>query len=134
MYIYKKCWFDLFKEQFISLLNFGQNYFVQLRWNWFSTCIMNLNAEEKLFGKVIYSLGYVRLLTFSFYWLDDRVTWDIVSHRKPMSTEASPQSTLVFSGWQFLKLPSCAVNIYMIWIFFRRSMFFVGVRLFLKGH
>ena len=44
-----------FKEKFISVLNFGQNYFVQLRWNRFSTCIMNLNAEEKLLGNVFYS-------------------------------------------------------------------------------
>ena len=36
MHFYKKCWFDLFKKQFISYLNFGKNYFVQLRWNWFS--------------------------------------------------------------------------------------------------
>ena len=27
MHFNRKCWFDLFKEQFISLLNFGQNYF-----------------------------------------------------------------------------------------------------------
>ena len=26
MYSYRKCWLDLFKEQFISLLNFGQNF------------------------------------------------------------------------------------------------------------
>ena len=50
-YFYRKCGFDLFKEQFISLLNFGQNGFVQLRWNWLSTGIINLNAEENLFGK-----------------------------------------------------------------------------------
>ena len=38
MHIYMKCWIDLFKEQFtnVYLLNFGQNYFVQLRWNWLS--------------------------------------------------------------------------------------------------
>ena len=36
MHFYRKCLFGLFKEQFISLMNFGQNYFVQLRWNWFS--------------------------------------------------------------------------------------------------
>ena len=36
--------FDLFTEQFISLLNFAQNYFVQLRWNWFSVWLPVLNA------------------------------------------------------------------------------------------
>ena len=44
MYFYRKCWFDLFKEQFISLLNFGQNYFVQLRWIWFSVRLPLTNA------------------------------------------------------------------------------------------
>ena len=44
MHFYRKCWFDLFKEQFISLLNFGQNYFVQLRWNWFSVRLPLTNA------------------------------------------------------------------------------------------
>ena len=38
--------FDLFKEQFISLLNFGQNYFLQLRWNWFSVWLPVTNATN----------------------------------------------------------------------------------------
>ena len=44
MHFHRKCWFDLFKEDFISLLNFGQNYFVQLRWNWFSVRLPFTNA------------------------------------------------------------------------------------------
>ena len=44
MHFYGKCWFDLFKEQFISLLSFGQNYFVQRRWNWFSVWLPVTNA------------------------------------------------------------------------------------------
>ena len=44
IYIYRKCWFVLFKEQIISLLIFGQNYFVQLRWNWFSVRLPVTNA------------------------------------------------------------------------------------------
>ena len=44
MHFCRKCWFDLFKEQFIFLLNFGQNYFVQLRWNWFSVRLPVTNA------------------------------------------------------------------------------------------
>ena len=44
MHFYRKCWYDLFKEQFISLLNLGQNYFVQLRWNWFSVRLPVTNA------------------------------------------------------------------------------------------
>ena len=39
---YRKCWFDLFKGHFISLLNL--NYFVQLRWNWFSVRLPVTNA------------------------------------------------------------------------------------------
>ena len=31
---------------FISLLNFGQNYFVQLRWNWFSVQLPITNASN----------------------------------------------------------------------------------------
>ena len=46
MHFYRKCWFDLFKEQFISLLNFGENYFVQLRWNWFSVWLPVTNATN----------------------------------------------------------------------------------------
>ena len=45
-----------------------------------------------------------------------RVTWEIVTPQKPMSTSASPQSTLVFTGWQFPMLSSRAVNIYIITI------------------
>ena len=41
MHFYRKCWF---KEQFISLSNFGQNYFVQLRWKWFSVRLPITNA------------------------------------------------------------------------------------------
>ena len=44
MHFNGKCWFDLFKEQFISLLNFCQNDFVQLRWNWFSVGLLLTNA------------------------------------------------------------------------------------------
>ena len=40
----QEIWFDLLKEQFISLFNFGQNYFVQLRWNWFSVRLPITNA------------------------------------------------------------------------------------------
>ena len=46
MQFYRKCWFDLFKEQFIFLLNFGQNYFVQLRWNWFSVRLPVTNCHS----------------------------------------------------------------------------------------
>ena len=44
MHFHRKCWFDLFKEDFISLLNFGQNDFVQLRLNWFSVRLPFTNA------------------------------------------------------------------------------------------
>ena len=39
MHIQRKFWFNyliFLRSNLISLLNFGQNYFVQLRWNWFS--------------------------------------------------------------------------------------------------
>ena len=48
------------------------------------------------------------------YWLHDSVTREIVTPQKPMSTSNLPQSTLVFSGWQFPMLPSRAVNIYIM--------------------
>ena len=73
MHFYRKCWFDLFKEQFnISLLNFGQNYFVQLRWNWFSVRLPSSNACNYLLFvvysifKLCWSSGCVSLLTLSF--------------------------------------------------------------------
>ena len=44
MQFYRKCWFNLFNEQFIFLLNFGQNYFVQLGWNWFFVPLPVTNA------------------------------------------------------------------------------------------
>ena len=48
------------------------------------------------------------------YWLRERVTWEIATPTKPMSTEAKPRLTFVFEGWQFPMLPSRAVNIYYI--------------------
>ena len=39
MHFYRKCWFDLFKEQFISFLNFGQNYILC---NSDETCFLSL--------------------------------------------------------------------------------------------
>ena len=44
---------NFFKEQFISILNFGQNYFVQLRWNWFSVRLPVTNAWN------CHSLGHI---------------------------------------------------------------------------
>ena len=46
------------------------------------------------------------------YWLHESVTWDIVTLKKTMVTEAKPRLTLVFKGWQFPMLPSLAVNNY----------------------
>ena len=40
------------------------------------------------------------------YWLHERVTWEIVTPRKPLLTEAKPKMTLIFEGWQFPMLPS----------------------------
>ena len=48
------------------------------------------------------------------YWLLERVTWEIVTPRKPMSTKVKPRLTFVFEGWQFPMLPSRSVNIYYI--------------------
>ena len=41
---YRKCWFDHFKEQFISLLNFGQNYLAQLGQNLYNVRLPVTNA------------------------------------------------------------------------------------------
>ena len=60
------------REQFISPLTFGQNYFVQLRWNWFSVRLPVTNAWNchSLYTACIltkfWSMGYVSLLTLSF--------------------------------------------------------------------
>ena len=35
------------------------------------------------------------------YWLHEKVTWEIVIPRKPVSTKAKPRLTLVFEEWQF---------------------------------
>ena len=43
-FFYIKCWLDLFKGAIYKLLNFGQNYFVQLGWNWFSVQLPVANA------------------------------------------------------------------------------------------
>ena len=48
------------------------------------------------------------------YWLHERVTWDIVTTRKPTLTKAKLRLTWVFKGWQFPMLPSGAVNNYYI--------------------
>ena len=62
-------WF--FKERSKSLLNFGQNYIVQLRWKWFSVRLPVTNALELLFVvysilKQCWSVGYVSLVNLSF--------------------------------------------------------------------
>ena len=44
--------------------------------------------------------------------MQQRVTWEIVSKRQPLSTEARPRLTLVCVKWPFSMLPFRAVNNY----------------------
>ena len=52
---------------------------------------------------------------FYKYWLHERVTWDIVTPRKPM--------TLAFEWWQFHMLPSCVVNIILCWMLIKHIVY-----------
>ena len=64
-----------FKEQFISLLNFGQNYFVQLRWIWFSVRLPVTNAWNchllyTAFSSNVGALGMWACSLFSLIFLN----------------------------------------------------------------
>ena len=60
------------------------------------------------------------------YWLHERVTWEIVTLIKPMSTEAKPRLTLVFEGWHWFSrgdnfpryplVQSIFIILYWMWI------------------
>ena len=41
---------------------------------------------------------YYLIIILYKYWLHERVTWEIVILKKPMSTKAKPKLTLVFEG------------------------------------
>ena len=56
----------------------------------------------------------VRAVILYKYGLHKRVSWEIVTPRKPILTKAKPRLTLVFEGRQFPMLPSFAVNYYYI--------------------
>ena len=67
---YRKCWFDLFKEQFISLLNFCQKNFVQLFcpnvWNChslYTAFSSNVGAWGTCMWAFMYQKFYLRKLT-----------------------------------------------------------------------
>ena len=68
MHFYRKSWFDLFKEQFISLLNFGQNHFVQLRWNLFSVWLPITNAQCIQHSQAMLDCGVCELAHSFFHW------------------------------------------------------------------
>ena len=74
---------DLFKEQFISLLNFGHNYFVQLRRNWFSVRLPITNA---CYCNLLYTAfssnverGVCELAHSFFYWI---IKWHCLSTKQ----------------------------------------------------
>ena len=88
-----------FKEQFISILNFGQNYIVQLGWKWFSTCIMNSNAEKKLqneryFWETVCHCNFLKPL--------NRISWKFVVIKDIMCRCAYSQEIFIqffFLDW-----------------------------------
>ena len=50
-------------------------------------------------------ISVLLVATFYKYWLHERVTWEIVTPRKPMSTEAKLRLTLVLRGDNLLCYP-----------------------------
>ena len=84
---------------------------------YFNFFIHNLKNKTKyLWLSIIFSQFQLFLCAVILYkyWLHERVSWDIVNPRKPISTKARRGLTLVFEGWQFPMLPSCAFNNYYI--------------------
>ena len=80
-----------------------------------------LRTESQTLKQIKYDSNVVILYQ---YWLHERATREIDIPTKPMSTEAKPNLTLVFSGWQFPMLPSRAVNNYYIilnYVWFRNN-------------
>ena len=55
------------KEQFISLLNLGQNYFVQLRLNWFSVRLPVTNACFSLYTAFSSNVGALGVWACSLF-------------------------------------------------------------------
>ena len=74
MHFYRECWFDLFKEQFISILNFGQNYLSILCVSFITNLLPDWPIPPFIMVICImcsilkqwWSVGYLSLLTFSF--------------------------------------------------------------------
>ena len=64
----------------------------------YKTTLYFMTIWSRMWNKVIWYDIHVLLYK---YWLHERLTWEIVIPRKPMSTEAKPRLTLVFEGWQF---------------------------------
>ena len=54
----------------------------------------NLYAIAKIKGRLWLDCNVILYK----YWLHEGVTWEIITSRKPLSTLASPRSSLIFSG------------------------------------
>ena len=97
---------DLNKPSFNYLYSNSRLIYIFLIYNYCSLCNQRRRQVSTTFN-VIY-------IPLNKYWLHESVTWEIVTPPKLMSNSASPRSTLVSRGWQFLMLTSRAVNIYII--------------------
>ena len=65
--MYRKFWFEFLKEEFIFLLNFDQNYFVQLWWNLCSTCIPKTTLFDVKHSQAMLKRGVCELAHFFFH-------------------------------------------------------------------
>ena len=82
----------------------------------FITCFSLLVNKVTL--NIFHDVGrvYNKFIIITVTW-SDREMPDHVSLTDENKTNASVNIRLVFSGWQFLMLPSRAINIYIIYIF-----------------
>ena len=108
----------LVKEQFLSLLNFGQNYFVQFRWNWFSVLLPVTNTWELPFVvysilKQCWSVGYVSLLTLSFILNYTLLKIPLLTPTYTLRAKSNKYCTIVLGTWT------------VIWMF--RQGFYYGI-------
>ena len=135
MHSYRKCWFDLFKEQFISHLNFGQNCFAQLRWNWFSvrlpvTYAWNCHSLCTAFSSIL-ERGYVSLLTLSFMFAsltrlnnNRKVIWIGNLHHSVTLTSHSSLFIWSVCFWHVssFRRYACYVIVYRVYACMTRSL------------
>ena len=138
MHFYRKCWFDLFAEQFISLLNFDQNYFVQLRWNWFSVRLpvtndWNCHSLYTAFSNILergvcepaysYTLTKLKNLLLQTHWANFNQLciygwWSrtqVYSNIRPYLFSRGDDYELAKIHWQNLKIQNRWANFNQTW-------------------